>query len=234
MDPRSLPYLKALIVVLAAGLVLVTGALVRFIVIQGGPRAGAPRTELERAVFAAAEAVKANPDDPTARVKLAAAYLEQDRVDAALEQARIAVRMAPGDPGGYYALGLAQSRAGDLDEAAKSLKKAATTEGQVASFYQDAFTALAAVQERAGDTTEAIRSLTRGIQKGPENALLLYARGRLHEATGSWLFALDDYSAALAFVPTYKEARDGYERVAKAHPDAVKQLEKAGSTGKNP
>ena len=106
MRPQRI--LQIVTVVLIVGIVVVAGALLRFVF--AGGRTDAPRTELERAVVEAEQAVKANPDDPTARVKLAAAYLEQGSGGLALTQARFAVRLQPSDPSPYYVSGWPRTR----------------------------------------------------------------------------------------------------------------------------
>jgi len=222
---RMIPILKALIVVLAVALAVVAAALVRFAVV--GNRGGTPRTQLERGIVAAEQAVKADPQNAPARVKLAAAYLEGNSVDAALEQARYAVKLAPERPEGYYILGLVKSAKGSMNEAIAALQKSAATKGQTAPFYQDVYAALAQVQEKAGNRKAAIVALNSALDKGPENSLLLFELGRLYERDAQWLPALDSYATALQFVPDYEEARQAFDRLSKAHPDAAKTLKQA-------
>jgi tetratricopeptide (TPR) repeat protein len=221
---RAIPWLKASIVVLAVALVLLAGLIVRQMI--AGQTPGVPRTELERAVFAAEEAVKANPNDAAARVKLAAAYVEEHANTAALEQAKIAVRLAPQDPSGYYVLGLAKDASGDPKGALEALKTATSTSGQLAGFYQDAYTALARVQEELGDRKAAIASMGKAIDNGPENAVLLFTRGEMYERDKQWVNALDDFSSALQYVPDYTAARQAFDRVRVTHPEALGQLQK--------
>lgn len=230
MPERFVPFLKVLIVVLVIALVVVTGGLVRY-VLFGGQGTGTPRTELERAVFSAEEAVRADPQNPSARVKLAAAYLEENAVGAAIGQANIAIRLAPKDPTGYYILGLCQDKSGDLQSATANLTKAATMKGQIADFYSDVYAALARVLEKDGKQNEAFKMMGKAIENSPENALLLYSRGQMDERAKKWMFALDDYSSAVQFVPDYQEARDAYNRVARDHPDALKKLLKYYAPG---
>jgi tetratricopeptide (TPR) repeat protein len=212
--------LRALVAVLIVAIVVVAAALVRQLVVGSG---GAPRTELERAVAAAEEAVRGNPNDPQARVKLAAAYLEQGSANSAIKQAQNAIRLAPKDPSGYYILGLAEGKSGDSKSAVADLRKAGTMEGQQAGFYQDAYVALAHEQEKAGDLKGAKASLDKAIDYGPENALLLYERGAFAERQNDWYTAALDYGWALQYVPTYQVAQDGLARVKKDHPAEAKK-----------
>lgn len=207
--------------VLIVGILIVSGALLRFVFAGGRP--AAPRTELERAVFEASEAVKANPDDATARIKLAAAYLEEHSNGRALEQAQYAVRLDPATPGPYYVLGLAQDANGKTAEAAVSLKRAADTKGQLAQFYQDVYVALARVLEKQGKTKDALNAMDRAVNQGPENIIVLMARGNLNERQKLWLAAATDYVWSLYYDPGNTEAQAAYNRIAKDHPAEAKK-----------
>lgn len=230
MSARVIAVLRVLIVVLIVGIVLVGAGLVRQLV--AGSK-DVPRTELERAVFAAEEAVRANPNDADARVKLAAAYLEQGSASAALKQAENAMRLAPKDPTAYYIAGLAQERSGDIDGALKRLKTAATMEGQQAGFYQDAYVALSHAYEKKGDVKNAVTALDKAIDYGPENVLVLYERAALAERQKDWYVAALDYAWALQYVPNYQPAQDGLARMRKDHAaESKKALAEIGSDAK--
>jgi tetratricopeptide (TPR) repeat protein len=228
---RTSTILRVLMVVLVIGLVVMAGAFVRLIVTGGQP--DTPRTELERAVFAAEEAVKANPEDPNARLKLAAAYMEQDSYGLAEEQAEIALRLNPSEAGAFYVIGLSQFKQDNNKEAIENLTKAIDAEGQVAQFYQDAYVALARAQEADGDQEAALASLDRAIDFGPENALILYERGQMYERQENFTYAAMDYGWALSYVPSYQPARDAFARIQEEHPDdweeAVDLLESTAS-----
>ncbi len=126
MSPRALALLRVLIAVLMVGIVVVGAAITRQLIIGSS---GAPRTELERAVMAAEEAVRSNPNDANARIKLAAAYLEQGSAASAIKQAKEALRLSPKEATAFYILGLAESKTGDVDAAIRDLKTASTTKG---------------------------------------------------------------------------------------------------------
>jgi len=223
--PRVESILKAVIVVALVGLLVVAGLFVRYVV-TGGLN-DTPKTEAERGVVAAEQAVRANPKDAIARVKLAAAYLSQKSPRRALEQAKIAVRLAPKEPSAYYVLGLAQSSLGQNKEAVASLTKAVKTKGQLAGFYMDAYVALARAQEREGKMKDAETSLSKAINNGPENSLLLFERGQFYERQKNWQMALYDYGWALTYTPNFEEARTRFEELAKAHPKELKRVQNA-------
>jgi tetratricopeptide (TPR) repeat protein len=216
------PALRVVIVLSVVGLLVVGGLIVRQAVF--GPSDDTPKTEGQRAVLASEEAVKASPNDPASRVKLAAAYLEQGSPSLAKEQARIAIRLAPKEPSAYYVLGLSEARLGRSAEAVTNLKKAAETEGQMAQFYQDAYLALAKAQDGAGDDKGAVASFQKAIDNGPENALALYERGSYFERKRQFKNALYDYGWALTYAPNYEPAQAAYNQLAKQYPDLVKEL----------
>jgi tetratricopeptide (TPR) repeat protein len=227
MTDKTITMLRTGILVLAVALVVLAGLTVWRIVTQDP---STPKSELDRAVLTAEEAVKANPEDPAARVKLAAAYVERGNTSSAIEQAKIAIRLAPQDPSGYYVLGLAQVKADDLDQGISNLKKAASTEGQLAPFYQDVWLALARAYEKQDKLEDALTAMTKALGYGPENALLLYERGRLNEQAKRWMDAMDDYAAALDYLPQYREAQERLEALKKAHPAEYEKLLKLYET----
>lgn len=232
MSSRMSLMLKVAITVLGVAIAIVGVAVVREVLAGAGN--SVPKSELERAVYTAEEAVRANPEDPASRVKLAAAYIEIGNAAGGAEQASIAVRLAPKDPSGYYVLGMAQTRQGKTAEAIKNLKKAVDTKGQVAQFYQDAYVALSRAYEKAGDGKLAAQSMTRAVNFGPENVLLLFERGQLYERDKKWIDAMDDYAAALDYVPNYEPAQQGLDRLKKAHPEEYKKLLKQYETTPTP
>lgn len=219
---RTTQVLRIVQVALVVGIMIVVAA-VALEVISSDP--STPRTELERAQFAAEEAVRANPKDQASRIKLAAAYLERGNAVGALEQADIAIRLDPNDPTGYYIKGMAQHKLDRLPEAESSLQKAVDTDGQLAQFYQDAWLSLSRVQEDRGDEEQALISLTRAVNFGPENAILLYERGGFYERQEQWERAMEDYAAALEYVPNYEPAQEAFQRLKSEQPAVFKKLQ---------
>lgn len=222
MDTRMSRALRVITIVLAVAIVGMVALFVRYLTM--GWEGSTPTTELERAVIAAEAAVKADPESAPARVKLAAAYLENNAVSAAREQAQTAIKLAPQDPSGYYVLGLIESKAGNTAAALKQLGVAANTQGQIAGFYQDVWRATASVHSRSGDTSEAIAAMGRALDYGPENAELFVARAALYEQEKRWADALYDYTQATLFVPDFEPALEAARTIAADHPEAVEEL----------
>lgn len=182
-----------------------------------------PETELERAILTAEEAVRANPQDAAARTKLAAAYLDQGLTGAAAEQAEAALKLDPADPTPLYVLGRAQLKMGDVDAAIVTLEAAATTEGQLAQFYQDSYYALSQAYEESGDTSAAVGALDEAVNNNPDNVLLVFSRGQYYERHEMWADALFDYTIVLTYVPDHEEALEAYTRIAEEYPEAEVQ-----------
>lgn len=214
--------LNVLTIVLVVGIVVMIVLFAAFLL----DRDRTPRTELERAVVAAEEAVRANPEDANARIKLAAAYLETGALAAAEEQASIAARLAPADPSAQYALGLVYSKRGDDEKAIVTLTKAANMEGQLAGFYQDVWAALAQSYQRTEQYDKALESINKALNFGPENALLLIERAQIYEKQEQWADALYDYQMARSYSPDLQEAVDGAARIANDHPESVEEAKK--------
>lgn len=211
--------LNVLTIVLVIGIVAVVALFGTFLLDNDRT----PTTELERAVVAAEEAVRANPEDANARIKLAAAYLESGALAAAEEQASVGARLAPTDPSAQYALGLVYSKRGDNEKAIATLTKAANMEGQLAGFYQDVYAALAQVYQRNDQADKALESINGALDFGPENALLLIERAKIYEAEELWADALYDYQQARSYSPDLEEAVEGATRVANEHPESVEE-----------
>lgn len=220
MQLRLQLVLRIVTVVLVIAIVVVAGLLAASI-LDPDPT---PTNIIEKAVFTSEEAVRANPESADARIKLAAAYIENGALTAAIEQAEIAIRLDPTNPAAYYALGLAQSKAGKTKDAIKTLTKAVGTEGQLAGFYSDAWAALGKAYERDGQIDKAIEAMNKALDNGPENSELLYLRGALYERNKMWVDALYDYYQATAYVSDHEESLEGIERITKSHPEAVEEV----------
>ena len=229
MSSRTLSLLRLLIVVLAVGIVLLGGALLKFVLSQDSGVPSTPRTAAERAIVDAQTAVKADPSDANSRIKLAAALLEIGDSAGAIDQARVAVRLKPSDPSVYYILGLAELKSGQNGQATTDLTKAVKTTGQQAGFYQDAYVALAQAQQANGDLKSALASMNEAISNGPSNALLYITRGQMYEKGSRWFDAAFDYALALQYTPDLSEARTSLDNIRKNHPQEYSQAITAAS-----
>lgn len=215
MSLRVLNILRILVAVAVVAVLVSAIALVQAFVSPGDDT---PRTATERTILSAEEAVRADPNDPVARVRLASAYLEQGSTAGAKEQAALALRINPEMPDAHFVLGVAQYRLGESKAAIASLTKAGETEGQFAPFYQEAYVALGLAHEAAGDIDAAIEALNRAITYGPQNAIVYVERGLLFERAKEWYEAAADFAYALVYVSDYQDATDGLARMKQGHP----------------
>jgi len=213
--------LKILIGVLLIGTLIASAALLRFVF--AGGKGTTPRTELERAVVAAEQAVAANPNDPDARIKLAAAYFESGSPSAAVQQAQVAVRLEPNKPDPYYMLGIAQAKMGQNQAALGNLNKSIALKGQTAAFYEDVYVQLSHVLEATGDKKGALAAIGKAIDSDPENVLLLVERGGIYERDSQWYLAAVDYGWAVRFSPDYQPGVTALLNINKAHPVEAKK-----------
>ena len=229
MQSRIQPILRIVTVVLVIGIVAVAGLIVAAVLDTDKT----PTNIVEKAVFEAEEAVRANPENADARIKLSAAYTQNGAFAAATEQATIAIRLDPTNPAAHYALGLAQSKSGDTKAAITTLNKAATLEGQLAGFYADVWAALAKAYERDEQIDKAIEAMNEALNFGPENSEMLFQRGSLYERTEQWVDALYDYYQATAYVSDHEEALAGIERISESHPEAIPEVRERFGVGED-
>lgn len=203
--------LKATIFFLVLGILGTGAAIARYALLDD--KLDAPRTETERAVYLAVQAVKADPNDAQARVKLAAAYLEMGKVASAVKEARTATRLAPDNGQAFYVLGLTERQQGKLEEAAKNFEKAAKMDGQLGPFYQTCWVELAKTRMEQEKYKQAIKAYDEALDYGPESAPILYDLGVAFEKSGDKKTALAYYKETLQFVPDYREALAAAKRL---------------------
>lgn len=219
---RWLPFiLKATIFALSVAVVIAAGAVIWVAV--GGKKDNTPRTETEKVIYMAEQAVAANPNDANARIKLAAAYLDAGKTGSAVREAEIAKRLDPGDPDVNYILGLVYKKQGDYKKAAAALEKAAKTKGKLADFYMAAWYELAKTYMESKDYKKAVKAYDKALGYNPESATLLYGIAEAYERIGDKKNALAYYEEALEFVPTYQEAIAAVERLKKETSNRVKK-----------
>jgi superkiller protein 3 len=218
---RGTPFLlKAIVAILVIAVVGTGGAILRHVAFD--KKDTTPRTESERALLLAVQAVKADPNDSRARIKLAAVYLDIGRINAAVSEAQIATRLAPDDAEAFYIFGLANKEKGNLTEASKTLEKAAKMDGKLAPFYQTCWAELARIYLTQEKYKQAIKAYDAALGFGPESAPLLYEMGRAYEQSGDNAKAIIYFEEALQFVPDYKEAQDALAKVKKENASAAK------------
>jgi len=114
----------------------------------------------ERALECFSAAVEADPEVAYARQGLGAAYVDRQNYEAALPHMEAATRLAPHDPGTWYALGEVRRSLGYLDGAQEALERA------IATGYPDgkARARLAWVYQQQGRARDAAAEAKRALR----------------------------------------------------------------------
>jgi tetratricopeptide (TPR) repeat protein len=204
--------------ILRGAIVLVTIAIVfvGILVVRAALQASAnrtARTEAERAVLVAEEAVKSDPNDARARANLAAAYLAAGRYSDASKQAEYAIRLNPDEGTGYLVAGIAARELGRYEEAINFMKRALEDQSKTADWYMKAYAELARTYEKANRLKEAKKALDGALGYFPEGADLYYERARITEKLKDYKNAILDYQAVLTFDPTNEAAKEAIKRL---------------------
>jgi tetratricopeptide (TPR) repeat protein len=208
--------LHRLVTALAVGLV---GLLAAFTVLYYlGQHTNAGPSLTERQVTSAEAAVKATPNDLSARLKLAAAYRENKQYSDAVTQYDELLRINAGDRNTLVGKGETQIAMGDLTGAVTTLTKV-TTATMTWSYealdpqLEKAFYDLGSVYALQGDQKNAISNLQSALKIDSTDADALYALGTSLLATGKPADAAQNLQQAVSFVPTgWKEPYTALEQ----------------------
>lgn len=209
--PNWLAILRGAIVVVTIAVVALGVLVVRAAVQRATDTT--PRTEAERAVLVAENAVKSDPNDPRARANLAAAYLAAGRYSDASKQAEYAIRLNPDEGTGYLVAGIAARELGRYDEAITMIKRALEDQSKTADWYVKAYAELARTYAKADRLEDAKEALDGAIGYFPEGADLYYERALVTEKLGDYKNAILDYKAVLEFDPENSAAKDAIKRL---------------------
>lgn len=103
-----------------------------------------------------------------AHTVLASAYLVQEDLEEALQEANLALELDPGDPECYRILGQVYEANGDLEQAIEQLKEAAERRPGLWLYHYE----LARVQLRTGEYGESIAAFKRALALRPKATIL--------------------------------------------------------------
>jgi tetratricopeptide (TPR) repeat protein len=164
--------------------------------------------DFDAAVRAAANGIRINPNDAAAHVRLARAYLDQDRRDEAYAEFVAALLIDAGNADAYMGIGQLHLNAGRYSDAAVALGRLVMLQPT----YAEARYALANALTRAGRTDEGARELAEfqrvqqqlaerkrrlmALDVIKEEAALRYAEGAFDRATALWQQAVDQEPGA--------------------------------------
>ncbi len=184
-----------------------------------------------------AQAVSAQPDNPTFLCNLGVAQLEADAIGDAIASSQRAVALRPRYPQALANLGLAYARIGDHDRAETAHRQAIEIDPDDAEAHFNlgndlvalgrndeaaiAFDAalqrdpnhaasrsnLATVLRDRGNYVAAVEQLQDAVRRNPDNAALRFNLGNVLQEAGRLEDARDAYRAAIKRDPSHVEAR---------------------------
>lgn len=163
---------------------------------------GAPMSMEERIVRDAYEAVRQDPNNPTAHWRLSVALSTIGDHRRALDSAEAAVKIDAQMVEPFYALGLAYKGLGDLERAEKALAKAGSMPGTVGEVYREIFYDLGEVRLALNDAEGAVKAFESALANGPEATYVVVALADAYMEVGNTERAREEYLAALGYDPT--------------------------------
>ena len=153
--------------------------------------------------------LRRDPSDHESRTALAVRYLGVGQVEAALQELREAIRLAPDFPDAHYNLGGALQAQGEVEEAMAAYRRAIELEPE----YGEAHNNLGALLESVGDRANAVPHYRLAVQFVPRQAgahfnlgSALLADGQRGEAVAA---ATGAFRRAIELRPNYAEAHGG-------------------------
>ncbi|HZD59193.1 MAG TPA: tetratricopeptide repeat protein [Anaerolineae bacterium] len=218
-------FFRVLIFALIAGIVAVVGLLAETALVGVNPKA--PRTYIERAYMDAKDAVKADPKNPNARTALAKAYIAIGQYNKAVEQGSIATRLDRESVDAHLTLGIAQNKAGQYANAAKTLRRALTLKGGTGELYGQAWLNLGQAYESQGKMEDALAAYKKASFMFSEDINVSYVYARALEKAGKLKEAVEVYEDIVMYVPDEQKAKDEIKRL-----NAALESKKKESTSK--
>lgn len=167
-----------------------------------------PRSELERALFAAEAEIKANPKDAQAHAELAAAYFRLGRVDEAVKEYKKAITLKPKNPSYHFGLGFVYYKTGKLNLAIKEFK----AENAIASNHE-AYFYLGEIYKQRKEYDLAIEVYQKAIETGSFDADAHFGLATVYNMKGEKELAKKEYQETLRYVPDHAGALAALRRL---------------------
>lgn len=196
------------IIVVAALLFLISN-----IIFRGS--SNTPRTSLERKYYDALDAVKLDPTNPKARLKLAMVYMESGSYNQAIKELNYAVQLDPKDPEIYYGIGIASHKIRNLDKATKALNRAVNLKGTFGEVYREAYYELGEIYYEKKKYEESIKAFEKARLQGSEYPYVLIALAKAYEKAGYIDKAITEYKDAVRYNPKDRKTSLEIERLEK-------------------
>jgi tetratricopeptide (TPR) repeat protein len=169
--------------------------------VAGGP------SMIDRQTQSAEAAVQKAPNNLNVRLQLAAAYQSSNRLDDALTQYDIILKVAKANQAALLGSGSVLTAKGNLTAAAAAYRKviAESATGEFAGAdpqLQQAYYYLASIAVTQGKANEAITELAAALKINGQDSDSLYLMGVAQLKAGAPQLAVDAFNQALKFVPT--------------------------------
>jgi tetratricopeptide (TPR) repeat protein len=174
------------------------------------------RSPAERDIEGMEETIHRDPQNPDARMALAASYLLAGRHAESLEQAEQVLQLYPENGSALLISGICYVRMGQPGAAQRPLEKlVALRQGRPTagadSTLEAAYYFLGEIHRKLGQPAEAISALESALRISPTDADALYQLGLAYQEIGAPDAALDRYHKAVRLVPDFIEAYAGME-----------------------
>lgn len=165
------------------------------------------------AILAFTEVLTADPQNVDALIGRAQAKIELLRAESALNDAVMAVELAPDNPAAYAARGLALATTGEADSALADFDQAVALDATFAEGYY----LRAEVHLALGNIESALDDYNAAVDLNPDEATYLFSRGRAYYVSlGEFDRALTDFDRAIDLAP---ERSEYYLSRARLHAD---------------
>lgn len=153
--------------------------------------------------------ISSDADDHEARTRLAALYLEVNRIDEAVTQLQTALRLEPEYALAHYNLGFALALGGHRDEALAAYQRAVT----IRPDYAAARSNLGAMLQAQGRLPEAAEQFRLTLESDPDNPGARFNLGLLLQMQGDASGAIEQFRLALEIAPTDAETHSSLAQV---------------------
>lgn len=186
------------------------------------------QSPLERGVGSLEEAVRANPQDPEARLALAQYYLDNGAFDEAASQAQQVLRAFPDNEGALFVQGISHFHSGEIETAVPPLTQFIEIRRQspmagTDTALETALYFLGASHNSLSQPALAIPALTEALAINSTDADAMYQLGLAYAQDGQHAAAIEQYQNAIRFVPDFVEV---YENMTTSY-EALGQPEQA-------
>ncbi|MHB1340769.1 MAG: tetratricopeptide repeat protein [Coriobacteriia bacterium] len=172
---------------------------------------GQPRSDLERDYDLLVDGLRENPDDPAVLMTLAEAEYDLGKTTDAFAHGVRAVEVAGESDGFRLRLSQLYIMDGRFDQAQQLLEAELATES--ADTDSESYFLLGQVQRELGDLDAAVRSLAEAVRLTPVSADMRLVYAEALEEAEQIDEAIEQYQAALRFLPDSERAVAGLNRL---------------------